>query len=303
MAPTREEPPVPPGWASVVDGFLAWTRVERALAKNTQAAYRADLVRLARWAGARRLGEPAEVRHEDLAAYLVHLEREGLDARTRARHRSAFRQLFRWMVGEGLVADDPATLVVAPRFGLRVPTVLSEAQVEKVLAGPDTDDPLGLRDRAMIELMYSTGLRVSELVGLPLAGVHLEGGFLRVRGKGKKERLIPMGDVARERLVEDLGGVRPPGGTAVFLSRLGRPMTRQNFWARLVRYARLAGVRGKVSPHVLRHSFATHLLNHGADLRAVQAMLGHADTSTTQLYTHVPRERLKRVHAEFHPRG
>lgn len=299
----RAERPIPEAWDHAIDGYLAFTRVERALAKNTQAAYRADLARLARWAGERGLGAPADVRHADLADYLVHLEAEGLDPRSRARHRTAFRQLFRWLVAEQLLVDDPSTLVRAPRFGLRIPSVFSEAQVETLLAAPDDADPLGKRDRAMIELMYATGLRVSELVLLPLAAVHLEGGFLRVRGKGGKERLIPMGDVARDLLVQYVREVRPAGGTAVFLSRLGGPMTRQNFWERMVRYARLAGIRGKVSPHVLRHSFATHLLNHGADLRAVQAMLGHADISTTQIYTHVTKERLKRVHAEFHPRA
>lgn len=284
-------------------GFLDWIRVERALSVNTQLAYRADLSRLARWMGTQGRPDPVDVRHEDLAAYLVALQRDGLDPRSMARHRSALRQLLRWLVAEGLMADDPTALLAAPRVGLRIPVVLSEAQVEIILAAPDESDPLAVRDRAMIELMYATGLRVSELVLLPLSAVHIEGGFLRVRGKGNKERLIPMGDVARDLLLHYVGKVRGPGGSAVFLSRRGSAMTRQNFWERLVGYARQAGVRGKVSPHVLRHSFATHLLNHGADLRAVQAMLGHADISTTQIYTHVSRERLKRVHAEFHPRA
>ena len=284
-------------------GFLDWIRVERALSVNTQLAYRADLSRLARWMGPQGRPDPVDVRHEDLAAYLVALQRNGLDPRSMARHRSALRQLLRWLVAEGLMADDPTALLAAPRVGLRIPVVLSEAQVEIILAAPDESDPLAVRDRAMIELMYATGLRVSELVLLPLSAVHIEGGFLRVRGKGNKERLIPMGDVARDLLLHYVGKVRGPGGSAVFLSRRGSAMTRQNFWERLVGYARQAGVRGKVSPHVLRHSFATHLLNHGADLRAVQAMLGHADISTTQIYTHVSRERLKRVHAEFHPRA
>lgn len=295
--------PVPPAWDAAIAGYLAWTRVERALAKNTQLAYRADLSRLAIWMGDNGRPDPVDVRHEDLAAYLLALHQEKLDTRSMARHRSSFRQYFRWLVAENLITDDPSGLLTSPKFGLRIPTVLSEAQVEKILAVPDEGDPLAVRDRAMIELMYATGLRVSELVGLPLSGVHLEGGFLRVRGKGNKERLIPMGDPARDLLVHYIGKVRKPGGSALFLTRRGTAMTRQNFWLRLVTYARLAGVRGKVSPHVIRHSFATHLLNHGADLRAVQAMLGHVDISTTQIYTHVTRERLKRVHAEFHPRG
>ena len=303
----RREPdtrPVPLAWAGAIQGYLAWIVGERALATNTRLAYGADLARAARWMGDAGRDDPAAVRHEDLAAYMVALHDSGLDPRSLARHRSAIRQLFRWMLTENLLADDPSVLIGAPRVGRRVPTVFSEAQVEAILAAPSDVDPLGVRDRAMIELMYATGLRVTELVTLPLKGVHLEGGFLRVRGKGNKERMVPMGDVARDRLVEYLRDVRPPSGDGpVFLSRLGRAMTRQNFWERLVRYARLAGLRGKVSPHVLRHSFATHLLNHGADLRVVQAMLGHADISTTQIYTHVTRERLKAVHAQFHPRG
>lgn len=295
--------PVPPAWDGAIEGYVAWIRVERALSKNTQLAYRADLSRLAIWMGDNGRPDPADVRHEDLAAYLLALHTSKLDTRSMARHRSSMRQFFRWLVAENLVTDDPSGLLTSPKFGLRIPAVLSEAQIEKILAVPDTGDPLAVRDRAMIELMYATGLRVSELVGLPLSGVHLEGGFLRVRGKGSKERLIPMGDIARDLVVHYVSEVRKPGGSALFLSRRGTAMTRQNFWLRLVAYARLAGVRGKVSPHVLRHSFATHLLNHGADLRAVQAMLGHVDISTTQIYTHVTRERLKRVHAEFHPRG
>jgi integrase/recombinase XerD len=176
--------------------------------------------------------------------------------------------------------------------------------VEAILAAPDTDHPLHIRDRAMIELMYATGLRVSELVNLPLSGLNLAGGFLQVRGKGGKERLVPIGDVARDALVRYLETARPPSRSpAVFLSIRGTAMTRQNFWERLVDYARAAGLRGKVSPHVLRHSFATHLLNHGADLRVVQALLGHASLTTTEIYTHVSKERLKKVHATFHPRA
>ncbi|MSQ04055.1 MAG: site-specific tyrosine recombinase XerD [Myxococcales bacterium] len=294
---------VPGAWNEAIEGFLAWIRVERALARNTQLAYRSDLVRMARWMAPRGRVEPAAVVHADLAAYLVHVADAGLDARSRARHRSAFRQLFRWLLVEGAIREDPSGLVRAARPGRKVPTVLSEAQVESLLLAPELADPLGFRDHVMIELLYATGLRVTELVTLPLTAVHLEGGFVRVLGKGGKERLVPLGDVARELLIDYLSRPRPPGAKAVFLSRRGRAMTRQNFWERLGRHAKMAGIRGTVSPHVLRHSFATHLLNHGADLRVLQAMLGHVDISTTQIYTHVTRERLKRVHAEFHPRG
>ena len=290
-------------WSHAIEGFLSWARVERALARNTIMAYQADLSRLARWMTEHARTVPGCVQHEDLAAYMVALSGEGLDSRSLARHRSSFRQFYRQLLIEGIVNADPTVLIGAARVGRRLPVVFSERQVESLLDAPDEGTSIGLRDKAMIELLYSTGLRVTELVTLPAAALHLEGGFLRVRGKGNKERIVPMGDRARELLLKYWRDARPLGGKYAFLSRLGKPMGRLNFWLRITQYAKLAGIPGKVSPHVLRHSFATHLLNHGADLRAVQAMLGHADISTTQIYTHVTRERLKAVHAEFHPRG
>ena len=294
-------------WDAAIEGYTAWARTERGLAKNTVAAYHADLVRLGAWMDGRGAHRPSDVRHADLAAYVDALVEDGLDLRSVARHRSAFRQLFKFLIREGLLQVDPSTRVegkVPPR---KLPSVLSERQVEALLAAPDADDDLGIRDAAMIELMYGSGLRVSELVGLPYAGVHLEGGFLRVRGKGDKERVVPVGEEAIAKIRRYLRLVRAGQDPdlrqpALFLSRLGGPMTRQNFWERLDSYAKRIGAP-KVSPHGLRHAFATHLLEHGADLRLVQAMLGHADISTTQIYTHVARERLKRVHAQFHPRG
>lgn len=290
-------------WTRSVEAFLSWARVERALSRNTLLAYQADLSRLAVWMTSRGRDTPIAVQHEDLAAYMVALSGDGLDPRSLGRHRSSFRQFYRQLVVEGAQTDDPSALIGAARVGQRLPVVFSERQVEALLSAPDPSTAIGLRDKAMIELMYSTGLRVSELVLLPAAGVHLEGGFLRVRGKGSKERIVPVGERARELLVRYWTEARPLGGKYAFLSRFGKPMGRLNFWLRMTHYAKLAGLEGKVSPHVLRHSFATHLLNHGADLRVVQAMLGHADISTTQIYTHVTRERLKAVHAEFHPRG
>ncbi|MES2637833.1 MAG: site-specific tyrosine recombinase XerD [Myxococcota bacterium] len=294
---------------AAIEGYRHWARVERGLAANTVMAYHTDLVRLATWLEGRGIRRPEQVQHADLTAYVAHLVDDvGLDLRSVARHRSAFRQFFKFLIREGELRTDPSPRVegkVPPR---KLPTVLSEAQVEALLGAPNVEESLGLRDAAMIELMYSSGLRVTELVTLPLASVHLEGGFLRVRGKGGKERLIPMGEEAGAKVATYVRSVR--GGQdphlrepALFLSRLGSAMTRQNFWERLVGYARVAGVHARVTPHQLRHAFATHLLEHGADLRHVQAMLGHADISTTQIYTHVARERLKRVHAEFHPRG
>lgn len=292
-----------PQWTLAVEAFLSWARVERSLSRNTLLAYQADLFRLAVWMTARGCQTPGSVQHDDLAAYVVALAEAGLDPRSLGRHRSSFRQFYRQLIVEGMQSDDPTALIGAARVGQRLPVIFSEPQVEALLSAPDATTGIGLRDKAMIELMYSTGLRVSELVLLPAAGVHLEGGFLRVRGKGSKERIVPVGDRARELLVRYWSEARPLGGKYAFLSRFGKPMGRLNFWLRMTHYAKMAGLEGKVSPHVLRHSFATHLLNHDADLRVVQAMLGHADISTTQIYTHVTRARLKAIHAQFHPRG
>ncbi|MFZ5480496.1 MAG: site-specific tyrosine recombinase XerD [Myxococcota bacterium] len=291
-------------WLAAVDGFLHWAKTERALAKNTLAAYHADLARLGAWLAKEGVATPAAVRHAHLSAYVAHLAGEGLDPRSIARHRSAFRQLFRQLRDEGIVVKDPTVLIEARVPPRRVPRVLTERDVDAILAAPDRTTPLGLRDAAMIELMYGAGLRVSELVNLPRSGVHLEGGWVRVKGKGGRERVVPMGEEAGAlvvRYVHEVRGAAP--AAALFLSRRGEAMTRQNFWERLKRYAREAGIAIDVTPHGLRHAFATHLLDHGADLRAVQAMLGHADISTTQIYTHVARERLRRIHAEAHPRG
>lgn len=296
------------GLDHAIEGYCHWAQIERGLATNTVLAYHTDLVRLATWLEGRGITSPDAVQHADLTAYVAHLVHAGLDLRSVARHRSAFRQLFKFLIREGILRSDPSPRVEGRMPPRKLPDVLSEDQVTALLGAPNLDDPLGVRDAAMIELMYSSGLRVTELVTLPLAAVHLEGGFLRVRGKGGKERLIPMGEEAGAKIAEYLRGVRAGQDPhlrepALFLSRLGAAMTRQNFWERLVGYARAAYIRARVTPHQLRHAFATHLLEHGTDLRHVQAMLGHADISTTQIYTHVARERLKKVHAEFHPRG
>ncbi|NOY26408.1 MAG: site-specific tyrosine recombinase XerD, partial [Oligoflexia bacterium] len=264
---------------AAIDGLLAVCRVERGLADNTLEAYHRDLADLRRFLQRRGISAPAQVRRQDIAAWMVDLADRGLAASTRARHRVAMRQLFVFLVAEGLIDTDPSTNIDAPRTRRPLPVVLSQAQVEALLAAPDIKTRIGSRDGAMIELLYATGLRVSELVGLPKRAIH--DGYLLVRGKGGKERLVPYGDQAAASLAR-WGRIR--GDTTspwLFVNNRGRPMTRQNFWLRLRHYARAAGVRGKVSPHVLRHAFATHLLAHGADLRAVQAMLGHADISTT----------------------
>lgn len=291
-----------------IEGFLYHLKVERNRSDHTLAAYGADLRRFAVWLETSGRTEPKDVSRDDVTSFMQHIKAEGCGLRTIARARTSIRQLFKYCMREGVVEHDPTALVDAPRFLQPLPTVLSMAQVEALLRAPNRATPLGLRDAAMIELLYSSGLRVSELVGLPLRAVDAEIGLLLVRGKGDKERLVPVSGAALDLMVRYLREARPlHDGTGkrpeVFLSRRGAAMTRQNFWQRLAGHARLAGISGKVSPHVLRHSFATHLLENGADLRALQAMLGHADISTTQIYTHVSKVRLKRLHAEYHPRG
>jgi integrase/recombinase XerD len=293
-----------------VEGFTYYLKAERNRSDNTVESYRRDLDRFRRWLAEEQGIERAEqVRREHVADWLVALDREDLGLRSIARARTSVRQLFRFLMKEGRVEADPTLLVRAPKFPAPLPKVLTEAQVEALLAAPDRTTPLGLRDAAMIELMYETGLRVTELVTLPLRAVDGERGLVLVRGKGDKERLVPMGEPALDLMLRYLREARPlhdvSGKTPeVFVNRRGKAMTRQNFWQRLKGLAGTAGVREElVTPHVLRHSFATHLLEHGADLRALQAMLGHSDISTTQIYTHVTRTRLQKLHAEFHPRG
>lgn len=308
-APFKPLPPVTPDWDAALEGYLFHARVEKSLAANTLSAYAADLTRLALWMARSGASAPREVTHGLLAAYVAGLSDDGLDARSIGRHRSAFRQLFRFLVRESLLPTDPTTQIEAPHVGRRLPVVLSHADVEALLAAPNLDDPLGLRDAAMLELMYSAGLRVTECVTLPSANVSLREGFLRVRGKGSKERLVPLSDRAIHLIARYLREVRavwspPRTERALFLSQRGGAMTRQNFWERIKGHALVAGVPiDAVFPHQLRHAFATHLLAAGADLRVVQALLGHSDIGTTQIYTHVAVGHLGVVHGRAHPRG
>ena len=285
---------------AAVDGYLAWCRSERGLADNTLDAYSRDLRRLKEFLHSRGARTPQDASHSLLSKWIVDLHKAGLSATSIARHRVAMRQLFKFLVDEGLLETSPAELISAPKTPRRLPGTLNEAEVSAILAAPDRSQPLGLRDAAMIELLYATGLRVSELVGLRADQWH--DGWVIVTGKGGKDRLVPYGDQAGLIVQRYLQGRTKPS-VSMFLSIRGTAMTRQNFWARLKAHVRTAGVRRNVSPHTLRHAFATHLLEHGADLRAVQAMLGHADISTTEIYTHVARERLRHLHGEHHPRG
>jgi integrase/recombinase XerD len=294
---------------ALVERFLDALWSEAGLAENTLAAYRRDLEGLARHLEDRGVGL-AEATREDLAAYLARRAQQGASPRTSARLTSSLRRFYRYLVREGAIQADPSALLESPRLGRRLPRTLTEAEVERLLAAPDTSTALGLRDRTMLEVLYATGLRVSELVGLGLSQVSLGQGLVRVTGKGGKERLVPLGDEAVHWLERYLAEGRPllvrrrAGGEALFPSARGAAMTRQTFWHNLKRYAQRAGIDpARLSPHTLRHAFATHLLDHGADLRVVQMLLGHASLTTTQIYTHVARARLKALHARHHPRG
>ena len=295
------------GSAAVIDRFIDALWIEDGLAANTLAAYRRDLTLLAAWLAEHRLHELADASEADLREYAV--ARHAGSAATSANRRLAvFRRFYRWALREKLASADPTLRLVAARQPLRVPKSLSEAQVESLLAAPDVATPLGLRDRTMLELMYASGLRVSELVSLKTVSVGFTEGALRVTGKGSKERLVPIGEEAHAWMRRYLGEARAAilGGQAsdaLFVTARGGPMSRQMFWKLVKAHARTAGITAPISPHTLRHAFATHLLNHGADLRAVQMLLGHADISTTTIYTHVARERLKTLHATHHPRG
>jgi len=297
--------------AVAVEGFLAAAAVERGLAPRTLEAYARDLGRFVSHLERRGVASLADVRREHVTGFVASLERQGLSARSRARALVAVRRWLRHAGAAGAAGEDPCGGVVLPRFDRRLPRVLRPDESAALIDAADPRTPLGLRDRAMLEVLYGSGLRVSELVGLPLSAVDARAGLLRVRGKGGRERLVPLGAPGLAALLAWLSDGRPqlvrPGsraGEAVFLSTRGAPMTRQNFFVRLRELARRAEIDpARVSPHVLRHAFATDLLEGGADLRAVQAMLGHADLSTTQIYTHVSGARLRETVERRHPRG
>lgn len=291
----------------LVSRFLDAVWMERGLSTNTLAAYRADLTALARWLAERNTQMVATTRADlqDFIAYRVHA---GARPRSTARQLSSFRRFFRYLVRESLIKEDPTAQIAMPKIGRSLPKSLTEEEVESLLSAPTVNDPLGNRDRTMLELLYATGLRVSELVNLRTAQVNLNQGVIRILGKGNRERLIPLGEEAVRWITDFARGPRAEillerQTDYLFPTRRGDRMTRQAFWHIIKRYARKAGVAKELSPHTLRHAFATHLLNHGADLRVVQMLLGHSDLSTTQIYTHVARERMKELHSQHHPRG
>lgn len=291
----------------VLESFLDAAWAERGLSGNTLKSYRYDLSLLAEHLEQRGRSLSGASR-EDLLHFLASRMQAGHSPRSLSRYLSGFRQFYRWLLREGRIQKDPSALIESPKLGRGLPKALSEQQVTGLLEAPDTATPLGVRDRTMLELMYATGLRVSELVNLGIAEVSMNQGVVRVMGKGGKERLVPMGEEALSWLRRYMQESRPElmsGGDCprVFVTARKAGMTRQAFWHAIRKHALAAGIARKVSPHMLRHSFATHLLNHGADLRVVQLLLGHSDLSTTQIYTHIAREGLKRLHSEHHPRG
>ncbi len=292
-----------------LDYFMNYLEVERGLSKNTLSAYSRDLSEYMRFlAVKKKLKTTAGIRQAVVLEYLGQLKKNGLSPRSRARSLSSLRMFHRFLLNEKYAETDPTALIESPRSLQCLPRLLSQTQVDALLAAPVGDSALALRDRAMLETLYATGMRVSELVGLQQADLKLDIGCVNAFGKGGKQRLIPLGEVALEILHDYLQNGRPKLQKKVvcdrvFLNRFGKGMSRQGFWKNLKRYALEAGIAHDVYPHMLRHSFATHLLENGADLRAVQTMLGHADISTTQIYTHVIQERLKQLHQRYHPRG
>jgi len=300
--------PVPgDGLDPAVSRFLDAVWMERGLSANTLAAYRADLVALSRWLAGQGIVMQATTR-ADLLGFIAWRVERGARPRSTARQLSSFRRFFRHLLREGVIRDDPTAQIAMPKIGRSLPKSLSEEEVESLLNAPLVTDPLGSRDRTMLEVLYATGLRVSELVSLKYSQLNMNQGVVRIIGKGDRERMIPLGEEAVRWLKEFLGSARNEilldrTTDYLFPTRRGDRMTRQAFWHIIKRYARKSSIDKELSPHTLRHAFATHLLNHGADLRVVQMLLGHSDLSTTQIYTHVARERMKELHGRHHPRG
>lgn len=289
----------------LIDQFLDSLWVESGLSENTLSAYGSDLKIFSKWLKKKTL---VDVEESDVALFLESRYKQGVGGRSSARILSSLRRFYGYLQREGLRETDPVALIEAPHVGRVLPESLSEKDIDLLLDAPEITDVLGFRDKVMLEMLYATGLRVSELIGLKFEQVSFRQGFVRVTGKGNKERLVPVGEQAMEWLEQFMTGARTDilAGRQcdfLFVTKRGSGMTRQAFWHIIKRYAKKAGISKHLSPHTLRHAFATHLLNHGADLRVVQLLLGHSDLSTTQIYTHIAQERLKSLHAEFHPRG
>ncbi|MFZ2039931.1 MAG: site-specific tyrosine recombinase XerD [Desulfobacterales bacterium] len=292
----------------LADRYITYLLVEKGLGRNTIESYSHDLACYFALLKKNALRNVTENDTVVILKHLIGLRNAGLAARSRARHLVTLRGFYKFLTREGILPNDPARLIDLPKTGLKLPNVFSVAEIGRLLTAPDPRPPRGLRDIAMLELLYAAGLRVSELIGVKLQEVNLEAGFVRVMGKGAKERIVPIGQHARQAIQAYLASGRPALlksliSPYLFVARAGQPMTRQGFWKLLKRYGRMAGIIKEITPHSLRHSFASHLLEGGADLRAVQVMLGHVDISTTQIYTHVAKEHLQKIHETYHPRG
>jgi len=294
--------------SNFVEEFITFISVERGLADNTLLAYRRDLNKYFLSLDARGIKSAGQVKKDDISEYIYQLKNAGLETTSICRNLAAIKMFHRFLVREGLAKEDPTSLIDTPKLWKRVPDVLSEIEVEAMLKTTEGRGWQRIRDRAILELFYASGMRVSELAGLRVDNMNFDVGYVRCMGKGKKERIVPVGKRARQAVQDYCDKVRPrllkgKLSSDLFLSRLGKKMSRQSMWKLIKQCAAKANITKTIKPHTLRHSFATHLLQHGADLRSVQEMLGHSDISTTQIYTHVDRERLKTIHKQFHPRG
>ena len=300
------ETPKTPYFITYLPIYLDYLTVEKGLARNSLDSYAADLTKFGRYLADKDI-DTEKVDRLAIVRYFQSLRSSGISARSVARALAAIRGMYRFLVAERHLKHDPTENLENPRVWTTLPKSIPPEEVEAILRAPDRTTADGSRDGAMLELLYATGLRVSELIRVRIDDLVMDAGFLRTVGKGSKERIVPFGEAARDAIVRYIEHARPShdhfNDPHLFLSRRGRPMSRQSFWMKIVRYARDAGVRGKISPHVLRHSFATHLLENGADLRSVQMMLGHSDISTTQIYTHVSRARLQKLYDQYHPRA
>lgn len=291
----------------LVEEFLSYLTVERGLAANTIISYRRDLNKYMGFLEKGKVSSLGATKRSHITDFMLALKEKGLNSNSISRALVAIKVFYRFLVNEGLVKDDASYAINLPKLWRKLPEVLTSAEVDRLLACPNLKTNRGVRDKAALELMYATGMRVSELVNLPLSNLNLDVGFIKCKGKGQKERVIPLGSYAVRALTRYIEKVRPRslkqnGAPELFLTRLGKKMSRQMFWKLIKTYARQSRIKKAIMPHILRHSFATHLLERGADLRTVQEMLGHSDISTTQIYTHIDRERLKQIHRRFHPR-
>lgn len=293
---------------SFVQQYLDFLIVEKGLSENSLSSYATDLAQFLSFIEQYDIEHPKDVDTAAILAWMIDLSNKGLSAKSRARHLISVRGLYKYLLNEKLITSNPVTQVDIPKTGLSLPKIMTVKDVNALLEAPDIKKPRGMRDTAMMEIMYGSGLRVSELIGLKLQDINLDGNFVRVMGKGSKERMVPMGSKARSVVYEWLKNGRPSmlkkiSSPYLFVARAGKPMTRQGFWKIIKKYALIANIKQNITPHTLRHSFATHLLEGGADLRSVQTMLGHSDISTTQIYTHISRDYLIKMHKMYHPRS